>query len=382
MKYALIIDSFRSHNALAHVCFTNKIAPIHIFSSKKSFNNNLHSVTSNYFAKAFIYNDVDELQNELQDYLSDILFVFACSDEGQTVKDSIDKMLGFEPRQNTRAIYNKFELYKLLGQLASDCNFLEFSNEHKECIIKPSNIKDSGGCLSVQYIDNGTIVDQTGMFISKFFSGDEYAVDFVSYQGKHKLVGVWKYVRSPNEKVWKDKVELLPYDEDFSKLIYTAAVNWLNQMQHKTGPVHMELRYNGSEFFCVEINFRLNGHMHYGTLLKGLVDNQVDLTLNALTTGSKFNDELVKYSTKGFITRLYLNNKTTRSYSQVNWKSIETAPSFDWIFRHVAPWDTVEVSNNTYQSTTAIVILFNKDYQLLKEHEQNILNIFNQIYQN
>jgi hypothetical protein len=92
------------------------------------------------------------------------------------------------------------------------------------------------------------------MFISKFFSGDEYAVDFVSHQGKHKLVGVWKYVRSSDEKVWKDKVELLPYDETFSKLIYDAAVNWLNKIQHKTGPVHMELRYNGSEFFCVEIN--------------------------------------------------------------------------------------------------------------------------------
>ena len=382
MKYALIIDSFRSHNALAHVCFTNKIAPIHIFSSKKSFNNNLHSVTGNYFAKAFIYNNIDELQNELQDYLSDILFVFSCSDEGQTVKDSIDKMLGFETRQNTSAIYNKFELYKLLGQPASDCNFLEFSNEHKECIIKPSNIKDSGGCLSVQYTNTSLIADQPGMFISKFFSGDEYAVDFVSHQRKHKLVGIWKYVRSLDEKVWKDKVELLPYDETFSKLIYNAAVNWLNKIQHKTGPIHMELRYNGSEFFCVEINFRLNGHMHYGTLAKGLVDNQVDLTLNALTIGSKFNGDLVRYSTRGFITRLYLNNKTTRSYSQVNWKSIETAPSFDWIFRHVAPWDTVEISNKTYQSTTAIVILFNKDYELLKEHEQNILNIFNQIHQN
>lgn len=382
MKYAIIIDSFRSHNALAHVCFTNKIAPIHIFSSKKSFNNNLHSVTSHYFAKAFIYNNIDELQDELQEYLNDILFVFSCTDEGQPLKDSIDKMLGFELRQNTGAIYNKFELYKLLGQPASDSNFLEFLNEHKECIIKPSNIKDSGGCLSVQYTTTPTIVSQSGMFISKFFSGDEYAVDIVSYKGKHKLVSIWKYVRSTDEKVWKDKVELLPYDETISKLIYTAAVNWLNLMQHKTGPVHMELRYNGLEFFCIEINFRLNGHMHYGTLLKGLVDNQVDLTLNALTTGSKFDGDLDRYSTKGFITRLYLNNKTIRSYTQIDWKSIESAPSFDWIFRHVAPWDTVEVSKKTYQSTTAIVILFNKDYQLLKEHEENILNIFNQIYQN
>jgi predicted ATP-grasp superfamily ATP-dependent carboligase len=381
MKYALIIDSFRSHNALAHVCFNNKIAPIHIFSSKQSFNNNLHSVTSHYFFKAFIYESIDELKKELQEYLGNILFVFSCSDEGQLVKDSIENMLGFEVRQNTDAIYNKFKLYKLLGQPAADSNFLEFLNEHKECILKPNNIKDSGGCLSVQYIDKGTIADQAGMFISKFFSGDEYAVDFVSYQGKHRLVSIWKYVRSLDEKVWKDKVELLPYDEDFSKLIYTAAVNWLEQMQHKTGPVHIELRYNGSEFFCIEINFRLNGHMHYGTLLKGLADNQVDLTLNSLTTGSKFNGDLTKYSTKGFITRLYLNNLTTRSYSEIDWKSIEAVPSFDWIFRHVAPWDIVDVSNKTYQSTTAIAILFNKDYKLLEEHEQHILNIFNQIQQ-
>lgn len=382
MKYALIIDSFRSHNALAHVCFNNKIAPIHIFSSKQSFNSNLNCVTSYYFAKAFIYNNTDELKNELQEYLNDILFVFSCTDDGQSVKDSIDEMLGFTRRVNTNAIYNKFELYKLLEQPSADCNFSEFLDIHKECIIKPSNVKNSGGCLNVQYVSTVPVEDQPGMFISKFFSGDEYAVDFVSYQGKHKLVSIWKYVRTLNEKVWKDKVELLPYEETFTNLIYNVATKWLNAVEHYTGPVHLELRYNGLEFFCIEINFRLNGHMHYGTLLKGLVDNQVDLTLNALTTGSKFNGELVKYTTRGCITRLYLNNAVTRSYINVDWKSIETAPSFDWIFRHVAPWDNVEVSNKTYQSTTAIVILFNKDYQLLASHEQNILNIFNRIHQN
>jgi predicted ATP-grasp superfamily ATP-dependent carboligase len=382
MKYALIIDSFRSHNALAHACFNNKIAPIHIFSSKQSFNNNLNCVTSHYFAKAFIYNNIDELKNELQEYLDDILFVFSCSDEGQPVKDSIDEMLGFTCRLSTNAIYNKFELYKLLGQPAADCNFSEFLNIHKECIIKPSDVKNSGGCLNVQYVSAGAVEDYPGMFISKFFSGDEYAVDFVSYQGKHKLVSIWKYVRTLDEKVWKDKVELLPYEETFTNLIYNVATKWLNILQHRTGPVHLELKYNGLEFFCVEVNFRLNGHMHYGTLLKGLADNQVDLTLNALTTGSKFDGELVKYTTRGFITRLYLNNTITRLYSNVDWKSIETADSFEWVFRHVAPWDTIKVSNKTYQSTTAIVIMFNKDYQQLNQHEQNILNIFNRIHQN
>lgn len=385
-KYVIIIDSFRSHNALVHRCASQHIIPIHIFSSKKSFDENFSAVTNSLFIRSFIFEDINMLIAELDEYKHSILFVFSCTESGQQLKDAIDNALNLTNKHSSMFAnerYNKFVLYQTLGQKSAITNFKEFAGSHNECIIKPSAVEYSGGCLDVSFINSQTvdITDRENFFISKFFNGDEYAVDFVSCNGKHKLVAVWKYVRNSTDKIWKEKVELMHYNEDPQLInrIYEVATIWLDKLDHKFGPVHLEIKHNAGEFFCVEINFRLNGHMFYGSLAKRLASNQIDLTIACYTTQTQFSGDLVKYNALGYINRIYLmNTEPDRKFSTINWRGIETHSSVDAVYKHLAPWDDLPISQKTYQSSAAIVIMSDTDKTVLAINEEKVKKMFNQ----
>jgi hypothetical protein len=385
-KYVIIIDSFRSHNALVHRCFSQHIIPIHIFSSKKTFDENFSAVTNSLFIRSFISEDINVLIEGLDEYKHNILFVFSCTEGGQQLKDTIDNALNLTNKHSSTFAnerYNKFALYQTLGQPSAAKDFKQFVKQYNNCIIKPAPVEYSGGCLDVSFINEQTenIEDKEMFFISKFFDGDEYAVDFVSCNGKHKLVAVWKYIRNSTDKIWKEKVELMHYSEDSQLInrIYEVATSWLDKLDHKFGPVHLEIKHNAEQFFCVEINFRLNGHMFYGSLVKQLEANQIDLTINCYTTQTQFSGDLIRYNALGYISRVYLmNSEPERKFSFVNWRGIETHPSVDVVFKHAAPWDDLPISQKTYQSSAAIVIMSDVDKTVLTGNEDKVKEIFNQ----
>ena len=194
-------------------------------------------------------------------------------------------------------------------------------------------------------------------------------------------MAVWKYIRNSTDKIWKEKVELMHYNEDpqLINIMYQVATSWLDKLDHKFGPVHLEIKHNAGEFFCVEINFRLNGHMFYGSLAKRLEANQVDLTINCYTAQTEFSGDLIKYNALGYISRIYLkNDEIDRKFSTVNWRGIETHQSVDAVYKHAGPWDNLPVRQTTYQSSAAIVVLSDEDKNLLIINENKVKEIFNQ----
>jgi hypothetical protein len=383
-KYALIIDSFLSHNSIANVCNLNKVTPIHIFSSKSSFKKNFNNVDSIIFHTSLIFSDDELFFNELNEYSDKILFVFSCTEQGQRIKDIIDSYLNLNKVNDnvfSKERYNKFYLYNLLDQPCVTTNFQNFIKQYPQCIIKPCLIENSGGCNDVSFRDsiilNGD--EKPGFFISPYFEGEEYAADLVSYNGKHKLVCVWKYFRDSNETFWKHRVELLKYEENEELIIniYNKINDWLNKINYKWGPTHIELKINKNEFFCIEINFRLHGHMHYPTLKKCLHTTQHDLTLDCyLGKDDKFNKELLRYTTQGVISRIYLLNKTERFSETIKWKEIEESPGVKEIYRHVRKYGLVRVSEKSSLSCTALVILFSSNSLELRKSEELVFNLF------
>ena len=194
-------------------------------------------------------------------------------------------------------------------------------------------------------------------------------------------MAVWKYIRNSTDKIWKEKVELMHYNEDPQLInrIYEVATIWLDKLDHKFGPVHLEIKHNVGEFFCVEINFRLNGHMFYGSLAKRLASNQIDLTINCYTTQTQFSGDLIKYNALGYISRIYLmNTEPNRKFSTVDWRGIETHQSVDAVYKHLAPWDDLPISQKTYQSSAAIVIMSDMDKTVLIGNEDKVKEMFNQ----
>lgn len=377
-KYCIIIDSFRSHNALAYLCNEFKIAPIHIFSSEEIFEEQFVAVTPFYFFKSFIFRDIETLKKQLEPYISNTLFCFACTDGSQIIKETIDDLYNFPTKNNSafsKIKNNKYDLYQHLSQPSAKENFAEFVKEFGPSVIKPSPVHLSSGCLDVSYTTEIDIQDKKHSFISKYFEGDEYAVDIVSSNGHHKLCAAWKYVRDKNQKIWKNKVELLDYKENVTLItsLYDQCVEWLDSLEHKHGPSHIEIKKHGTEFFCIEMNFRLNGHMSFLALYKCFgIYNQVSLTLASLTKKDLFFNNLNEYNNTGYISRIYFCNSRDRSYTDVQWKNIESLESTAQVFKHVWPWGDLPISKETYESTAAIIILYNDDYNKLLEDEKRL----------
>lgn len=383
IKYAIIIDSFRSHNSLAWLCYENKIAPIHIFSSQYNFEKFFSCVNAGLFAGCYLFDNYENLAKKLEQYKDNILFCFACSEETQHIKTNLDELLNLpnkNPIEFAPIRENKFKLYQFLNQPSADQNFSNFVKEHGNSIIKPAPIELSAGCQNVQFVDTTNIDDKENFFISKYFEGDEYAVDLVSCKGKHKLCAVWQYVRDKNQKIWKNKVELLHYDQNKQLIdqIYFQCKEWLDRLNHQYGPVHLEIKKNKDDMFCIEINFRLNGHMSFKALAHcfGLNQNQVSLTLNAYTATDQFDHNLIEYKCRGYISRIYFCNETPRKHDDIPWQSIENSPSVSQMFKHVRPWEDVLISNETYQTTAAIIIMFNQNYEQLQKDEIILRNLF------
>jgi predicted ATP-grasp superfamily ATP-dependent carboligase len=382
-KYALIIDSFGSHNSLAYSCFINKIIPIHIFSSELSFQTFFFSVSAGYFFTSLIYKTPEKFLEDIKEYKNNIMFVFGCTEDSQRVKDLIDNLLNLDNKHDPNFAnirYSKYELYKKLGQPAEISNFENFIKQHKACIIKPANIENSGGCRGVNFFkEHQTITYHQGDFISSFFEGDEYAVDLVSFNGNHKLISVWSYIRADEEKIWKTKVNLMQFEENKTLIekIYKTVSSWLSLINHKYGPTHIEIKHRNGEFFCIEINFRLNGHMSYTALRKALEYNQVDLTKECYTGEEKFKENLIHYKTTGYISRIYFLNQKERKYEDIPWDKIEKSPSVITTYKHVWPWENVPISQKTYHSTAAIIIMYSETFEKLEKDEMELRKLLN-----
>lgn len=73
-----------------------------------------------------------------------------------------------------------------------------------------------------------------------------------------------------------------------------------------------------------------------------------------------------------------MNTEPDRKFSTVNWRGIETYQSVDAVYKHLAPWDDLPISQKTYQSSAAIVIMSDMDKTVLTGNEDKVKEIFNQ----
>ena len=382
MKYALIFDSFWSNNSIAYLCTMNGITPIHIFSSRNAVDNALgrQSVAYNYFLKSLVFESIDQLMHDLQEY--DIEFVFGCSDVSQPIVHDINLLL----KKHVNPDFlderdNKFNLYKMLGQPASQNNFLEFIKTHGKSIIKPSPMGQSGGLNGVTVVDGNTVIsDLPNAYISKFFEGEEYAIDIVSCEGEHKLVAVWKYVKRHHSDCFRSKMELIKF-EDHDELIsgmYQAVNNWLDLLNYQFGPTSTEVKFDGNSFFCIEINFRLHGHMTYNAWGLALYHTQPDLTFACYANSKLFNElTMNQYQSKGYISKLYCVNHKTRLDSEIPWSTILSSQSVVKVWKHSRNDELLQPKiANSLTDCLAIMILFNESKEQLCIDETNVLKLF------
>ena len=96
--------------------------------------------------------------------------------------------------------------------------------------------------------------------VQEYLEGEEYVVDTVSYNGRHKAAAFWKYGKSrANASFAGLDIELLSASGERQRQLFAYAAAILDALGIQYGPAHCELMWVEGEPVLVEIGARLNG---------------------------------------------------------------------------------------------------------------------------
>ena len=374
-KYALMIDVALSGNSLAGEFVKRGYRVINIYSSKKVFQKLYKSLNNSLYETCLIYESDLQLLADLEQYKNDIMCCLPGSDHGLILSNHLNELIGLGI--NNKLILDRVKVLKAAGEPVTDSNFNDFLNQYKKCVIKPK--VSYGGYDRVSVIESLENIDTTDMLIMPWYDGDEYVVDTVSLNGKHKLVAVWKYTKENG--FWREKITLLDCigNEDLIKKLYNYTSNILDNVNYNIGAAHTEIIMENETPKLIEINFRTHGHLDYETSFKILIQPQIPLTVDAML-GDKttFSDLRPVYCKKTNMTRINLFNNRERHYSQFPWQQISKLPSCSMLFCHYSPFENIPISKETVLSLPGEVILINTDLEQLHRDEQEIYRLCNE----
>jgi hypothetical protein len=370
IQYALLVDVAVSGNSLAYEFVNRGFRVINIYSSKKTFQKLYKSLNTAIYETCLIYESDEQLRADLENY--NIMCCLPGSDYGVTLSNHINEMFGF--RANNKIITDRYRVLQAIGEPCTDNNFDGFLNQYKKCVVKPK--VSYGGYDRVSVIESLDGVDTTDMFMMPYITGNEYVVDTVSLNGKHKLVSVWKYAKQNG--FWREKIVLLDYvgNEELVQKLYDYTHNMFDTVNYVTGACHTEIIIENDVPKLVEANFRTHGHLDYASSFKILEQPQIKLTVDAyLGNDTPFTDLAPVYYKKANMERINLFNNRDRKNSEFPWQQFSKLSSFSMSFQHQSFFENIPIGGKTLQSIPGEVTLINTDQDKLTKDEQEIYRL-------
>jgi hypothetical protein len=247
----------------------------------------------------------------------EVRFVLAGSEMGVELADALSQRLGLASNGTdlSAARRNKF----LMAQAASKAGVAtakQFCSDNLADLIHwtrahckwPIIVKPVAGCASDNVHRCGSeaeiaqafhkILDQPNVLgltneaalIQEFLAGDEYIVDTVSCQGRHRAAAFWRYQKPPSagQFVCYDAMELMSYQGPLQEKLLACAKRVLNALGIRYGPAHCELMMVGGEPVLIEIGARLSAGIN--AILSRICGSicALDLTIDAYLEPEKF----------------------------------------------------------------------------------------------
>lgn len=142
-------------------------------------------------------------------------------------------------------------------------------------IIKPDNSKGSEGiqlCQNIKelrqafqriiHIRNNLGRINHNCIVQEFMQGTEYVVDSVSYNGKHKITGIWEYHKLGPEFIsiaTFHSLQLLPFEGTIQTQLRQYTYQLLDALGIRYGAAHTELMLENGDVKLMEIGARLHG---------------------------------------------------------------------------------------------------------------------------
>jgi ATP-grasp domain len=126
----------------------------------------------------------------------------------------------------------------------------------------------------------------------EYLEGAEYVVDTVSYEGRHRLAGVWRYgrgARGPSRFGTFKTKELLPREGATQERLFAYAARVLDALGVRYGAGHCELMWAGGEPVLVEVGARTHGGVKAHALSRAATGtSQIDLTVECYASPEAF----------------------------------------------------------------------------------------------
>lgn len=204
------------------------------------------------------------------------------------------------------------------------------------CIIKPTL---SAGGHNTHFVTNEDDLEKiknlnipiSEMIIQKMYHGDEYSVDIISKNGKHYLIGIWKYTKKENSTL-RTKIELLSTDDKILiNRIFDYVSACLDRVGKRNGATHSEVIISGTDINLIEINFRFHGHSFHEHYIKGTDDSHFSAFIKLFIKDENVN---VQYECKNYVVKILVNLTERLNLPNINYREIETLASVVYVVRH------------------------------------------------
>lgn len=246
-------------------------------------------------------------------------------------------------------------------------NYLEcftMDNIAYPCVAKLK--KSFGGGKNTHIIHNYEELnllnlDWNDYFLQPWYNGIEYAVDFISVNGKHHLTGVWQYYKKEKFTTVLSKVKIV-HDDNLKNKIYDKMSKTLTDIGKLNGATHSEIFIVNDEIKIGEINFRFHGHVtnRYYSLATGL--SQTYAFLNVFV---KKNIIPEIYLNKEVVYRICCNLEKCIPETKIDYNKIENLSSIIHIFKHPSfnnDPTTYGPTTNMFDTLCFILMIENEEF--------------------
>jgi biotin carboxylase len=317
----IIVDAYFTANMLAGLFKTYGYDSIHVQSSATLPTFFTKSFRPNDFLENIVYSgDIELLRLHLQQY--HIKCVIAGAESGVELADQLSELLGTfsNGSQLSKARRNKYIMNETVRQAglnavnqlkSNDLNeILKWSHHNNyPVVVKPVSSMATDGfhiCHNESelkkafhdlYLSKNIFgVNNSELLVQDYLDGQEYAVNAVSFNGKHYIFEIWKTNKTSNgySKTY-DLETLVPQDNETFSILKNYVQKVLDALHIHYGPSHTEvILMQHNKPILVESASRFMGGLNVMLMTEAIGTNALLLTAEAFLNSETFLKHLDK----------------------------------------------------------------------------------------
>ena len=407
-KVFVVVDAYTTGRFVAPLINANGYSCIHLQSSKEIIPSFLPTFIESNFIKNIVYDgEIKSVVEHLSNF--EVVGVIPGTETGVILADLLSNSLRLHTSNNLQlssARRNKHEMVNCLAKHKIPHAKSFQSNNLDEIIrwveghgkfpvvVKPLSSAGSDGvriCNNIGEVTNAfnAIMNVNDIFnelnltvmVQQFLDGQEYIVNTVSYDGKHKVVDIWRKFKNKVDGIpINDYAEIVaPLEPDYV-LLTTYIFKVLDALEIKFGAGHSEIMMTEDGPILIETAARLEGSIDPSAVNEATGNNHVSCLVNSYLNRDEF---LQSYSTirgvKKYARHTFLVSPSSGVITKdPDLQSIINLPSFHSLsFRF-------ERGNNLVKTTSladfpGFVYLVSEDrqqvetdYQIVREYEKTL----------